>query len=342
MHVRLINPQQVIDLLPMSTCVELMDQAMRAASRRDAVMPLRAKMDMPGGGILGWMPGALTAGGEAAVGAGGEAAVGTPDVFGMKLVAVFPQNFAAGMHSHHGVVVLFEPEHGRPYAVVDASEITAIRTAAASALATRVLAREDARALTIMGYGAQGRQHLEAMLCVRPFTDIRVWGRDLERAQAFAAKWGARFGVEIRAVADARESVDGAHVICTVSASPNPILLGDWLVPGQHINAVGTSFPGIRELDTEAIVRSRLFVDLREGAIGQAGEFQMARDEGAIDENHILGEIGEVLLGTVEGRTGPDQITTYKSLGLVVQDLASAYHVWKEAESSGVGVTSEF
>jgi len=326
MDVRVISPQQVTQLLPMSECIELMAGAMRAASTRDAVMPLRHKMDLPGGGMLGWMPGAL----------------GSPDVFGMKLVSVFPENFAAGMHSHHGVVVLFEREHGRPFAVVDASEITAIRTAATSALATRLMAREDASTLTIMGYGAQGRQHLESMLCVRDFTSVRVWGRHAERSEAFAARWGARFGVDVRAVEDARSAVAGADVICTVTASPTPIVLGEWLEPGQHINAVGTSFPGIRELDTEAVVRSRLFVDLREGAIAQAGEFQMARDEGAIDESHILGEVGEVALGTVEGRTGSDDITLYKSLGLVVQDLASAYHVWRKAEDQGIGVTAEF
>ena len=326
MNVRVINPRQVIDLLPMSECIEVMDGAMRAASNRDAVMPLRHKMDVPGGGMLGWMPGAL----------------GAPDVFGMKLVSVFPQNFAAGMHSHHGVVVLFEREHGRPFAVVDASEITAIRTAAASALATRLLARQDASTLAILGYGAQGRQHLESMLCVRDFTDVRVWGRHADRSEAFAAEWGPRFGVDIRVAGDAGSAVAGADVVCTTTASPTPIVLGEWLEPGQHINAVGTSFPGIRELDTEAVVRSRMFVDLREGAIAQAGEFQMARDEGAIDESHILGEIGEVALGSVEGRTGPDDITLYKSLGLVVQDLASAHHVWRKAAERGVGVAAKF
>ena len=326
MDLRVIGAQEVIDLLPMSECIELMDGAMRAASARDAVMPLRNKMQLPGGGMLGWMPGAL----------------GSPDVFGMKLVSVFPANFAAGMHSHHGVVVLFETGRGRPFAVVDASEITAIRTAATSALATRLLAREDTSVLTIMGYGAQGRQHLEAMLCVRDFAEVRVWGRHLDKSRAFAAEWGSRFGVDIRPIDDASTAVAGADVICTVTASPTPIVLGDWLVPGQHINAVGTSFPGIRELDSAAVARSRMFVDLREGAIAQAGEFQMARDEGAIDEGHILGEIGEVALGQVAGRTHPDDVTLYKSLGLVVQDLASAHHVYQKGQDQGIGVTVAF
>jgi len=326
MQLRVISADQVIELLPMAECIELMDGAMRAASSGAAVMPLRAKMDLPAEGMLGWMPGYMA----------------EPEVFGMKLVAVFEKNFAVGMHSHNGVVVLFESEHGRPVAVVDAAEITAIRTAAASALATRLLAREDASTLTIMGYGAQGRQHLESMLCVRAFADIRIWGRNAERAQAFADQMGPRFGVEIQAVKDAREAVSGSDVICTVTGAPEPILQGEWLVAGQHINAVGTSFPGRRELDTNAVVRSRMFVDLREGAIAQAGEFQMARDEGAIDASHILGEIGEVALGTVRGRTSPEEITLYKSLGLVVQDLAAAHYVARQASERNIGVAVDF
>jgi ornithine cyclodeaminase/alanine dehydrogenase-like protein (mu-crystallin family) len=326
MKLRVINPEQVIELLPMAECIEVVDAAMRCAADREAQMPLRSKMALPREGLLGWMPGYMA----------------DPEVFGVKLVGVFPGNFALGMHSHHGVVVLFETEHGRPFAIVDASEITAIRTAAASAMATRLLARDDASTLTIMGYGAQGRQHLESMLCVRRFDDIRIWGRDVSTAGAFAEEQGKRFGVSIRPVQSARQSVEGADVICTVTASPEPVLFGDWLEPGQHINAVGTSFPGIRELDGPAVARSRLFVDLREGALAQAGEFQMARDEGLIDDDHILAEVGEVALGRVEGRTGRDDITLYKSLGLVVQDLASAYHVYRKAEEQDVGVTSDF
>ena len=326
MELRVINPQQVIELLPMAECIEVIDAAMRCASSGGAQTPLRTKLDLSTGGLLGWMPGSMS----------------SPNVFGMKLVGVFAENFALGMHSHNGVVVLFESEHGRPFAVVDASEITAIRTAAASAIATRLLARSDASTLTIMGYGAQGRQHLDAMLCVREFDDVRIWGRDLAKSTAFAEEHGPRVGVEICPVKGARAAIEGADVICTVTGSPTPILLGDWLEPGQHINAVGTSFPGIRELDTEAVVRSRMFVDLREGALAQAGEFQMARDEGAIDASHILGEIGEVALGTAVGRTTAEDITLYKSLGLVVQDLASAHHVWRKATEQGVGVTTEF
>jgi ornithine cyclodeaminase len=330
MQLRILSAQDVIALLPMAECIELMDRAMRAASSGQAVMPLRQKMDLPEAGMLGWMPGQLAASGD------------DEAVFGMKLVSVFEQNFALGMHSHNGVVVLFESEHGRPFAVVDASEVTAIRTAAASALATRLLARADASTLTIMGYGAQGRQHLESMLCVRDFTSVRLWGRDMGRAAAFADEFGPRFGVTVEPVADAREAVAGADVICTVTGAAAPIVLGDWLEPGQHVNAVGTSFPGRRELDGPAVARSRFFVDYAEGARAQAGEFQMARDEGAIGDDHILGEIGQVALGAVVGRRDPSDITMYKSLGLVVQDLVSAQHVGQRAAAADVGVVVDF
>lgn len=328
-QLRVLGAADVIALLPMRECIDLMDGAMRAASSGRAILPLRAKMDLPETGMLGWMPGQLD---DSRSGA----------VFGMKLVSVFEQNFAAGMHSHNGVVVLFESEHGLPYAVVDAAEITAIRTAAASALATRLLAREDTEILTIMGYGAQGRQHLESMLCVRDFAEVRIWGRDMERASRFAGEVGPRFDTRVTPVADARDAVAGADVICTVSGAPEPIVHGDWLEPGQHINAVGTSFPGRRELDGAAVSRSRLFVDYEVGARAQAGEFQMALEEGAIGENHILGEIGKVALGEVTGRTTPEDITMYKSLGLIVQDLAAAQYVVRQAAVGGRGTTTQF
>lgn len=327
MELRVVNPAEVIELLPMAECIDVVDAAMQRCAQRQALTPLRTKVDLAEPGhLLGMMPGALD----------------DPPCFGMKLIGYYPNNFTRGLHSHNGVVVLFETETGRPYAIVDASEITAIRTAAASAMATRLLSREASRTLTIMGYGAQGRQHLESMLCVRDFEQIRIWGRDEGRARDFAQRYGEQFGVTIEPVMDAREAVAGADIICTVTASPTPIVLGDWLEPGQHHNAVGTSFPGIREFDGAAVARSRLFVDLREGALAQAGEFQMARDEGLFDDSHILGEIGEVSLGAVAGRTGDDDITMYKSLGLIVQDLAAAHHVYLKAVEQGVGVTTEF
>lgn len=326
MQLRVLGARDVIELLPMGECIEVLDGAMRRAAERDAKMPLRAELRLPDEGHFGWMPGYL----------------GEPKVFGAKLIGYFEKNFEHGMHSHNGVVVLFEAEHGRPFAVVDAAEITAIRTAAASALATRALAVEETSTLAILGYGTQGRRHLESMLEVRDFETIRIWGRRLDRAEEFAAEQGRRHGVKIEPAESARAACEGAEVICTVTASPTPIVLGEWMEPGQHVNAVGTSVPGIREIDGPGVARARLFVDLREGAMAQAGEFQMAREEGLIDDSHILGEIGEVLNGTVEGRVSGDDITLYKSLGLVVQDLAAAQFVYDLACETGVGVVTDF
>ncbi len=326
MELRIIGANQVIELLSMQACIDVVEHAMQRASEGDAIMPLRHAISLPQNGKFGWMPGYL----------------GDPSVCGAKLVGVFEKNFDLGMHSHNGVVVLFETENGRPFAIVDASEITAIRTAAASAMATRLLSRPESTCLAILGYGAQARQHLSAMLCVREFTQVRVWGRDPIKAKSFCDEHANDYDISIEAADTAHAAIDGADVICTVTGSPVPILHGEWIVPGQHINAVGTSFPGIRELDGPAVARSRLFVDLREGALAQAGEFQMARDEGLIDDNHILGEIGEVSLGHIKGRVTPDDVTLYKSLGLVVQDLAAAHYVYKKAVAQGVGLTSEF
>ena len=326
MELRIIGADQVIELLPMQECIDVVDHAMQRASEGEAIMPLRAAIKLPKDGKFGWMPGYL----------------GDPSVFGAKLVGVFERNFDLGMHSHNGVVVLFETEYGRPFAIIDAAEITAIRTAAASAMATRLLAHPESTCLAILGYGAQATRHLDAMLCVRDFTQVRVWGRDPVKTRKFCTEQIIRYEMPIEPAETVRAAIDGADVICTVTGSPTPIVLGDWITPGQHINAVGTSFPGVRELDGTAVARSRLFVDLREGALAQAGEFQMARDEGLIDDNHIIGEIGQVALGQVEGRLAPDDITLYKSLGLVVQDLAAAHHIYEKAVTRGVGVTTPF
>ncbi len=326
MELRIIGADQVIKLLPMHECIDVVDHAMQRAAERNAIMPLRAGIKLPKGGKLSWMPGCMD----------------SPSVFGAKLIGVFDRNFDFGLHSHNGVVVLFETEHGRPFAIIDAAEITAIRTAAASAMATRLLARDESTSLAILGYGAQAVRHLDAMLCVRDFTQVRVWGRDPAKTLKFCAEQAARYDLPIHAVDTARAAIEGADVICTVTGSPRPIIHGDWLTPGQHINAVGTSVPGIRELDGVAVARSRLFVDLLEGALAQAGEFQMSKDEGLIDDNHILGEIGQVALGQIEGRLIADDITLYKSLGLVVQDLAAAHHIYEKAVKQDVGVTTPF
>jgi len=256
---------------------------------------------------------------------------------GAKIVSVMPKNYGTKYDSHQGVVLLFENEHGGLLAMVDASEITAIRTAAVSAVATRLLARPDASDLAIIGSGVQGASHLEAMLLARPIDRIRIWSKTGSRSQLFSEREGAKFTRHIEVMPSIEAAVDGADIICTTTMAPQPILKGDWLAPGVHINAVGSSIKSTRELDTAAVVKSRLFVDRRESTLNEAGDFLFPKAEGAINDDHIQGELGEILLGQIEGRKTVEEITLFKSLGLGVEDIASAFHIYEKAQLSGTG-----
>jgi ornithine cyclodeaminase len=310
----------------MKECVDVMAEALRTTSRGDAVLPLRSMVWLPDrSGLLGLMP----------------AYLGSPRALGLKVVSVMPGNHGTEYDSHQGVVLLFDVENGALLAVIDATSITAIRTAAVSGAATRLLAREDARDLAILGSGVQARTHLEAMHAVRPLSRVRVWSRDPARAGAFAEAESRRSPCPIEAVQDARAAVSGADLICTTTASREPVLQGDWIAPGAHINAVGACFAAWRELDTRAVVRSRLYVDLRESALHEAGDFLIPKAEGAIGEDHIAGELGEALLGTVPGRRSPEEITLFKSLGIAVEDLAAAHTIYRTALERGAGTALE-
>lgn len=300
---------------------------MIAVSERRVVLPLRSVMVMPGElGMMGNMPGYLA----------------DPECFGVKLVSLIPRNKPPQYSSHLGLVLLFEAEHGRPVALLDAAEITAIRTAAASGLATRLLARPDAGDLALLGAGEQAQSHLTAMLAVRNLRRIRVWARDRDKAAAFARHEGERHGISIEVSDCVREAVTGADIICTLTKAREPILLGDWLAAGAHLNVVGSSIAATAEIDTPAVVRSRFFVDYRESTLNEGGEYLRALKAGAITPQHILGEIGEVANGSKIGRRSPDDITLYKSLGIAPQDLASAHHVLQKARAAGVGQVIEF
>ncbi len=253
---------------------------------------------------------------------------------------LFPGNPAAGLSSHLGLVLLFEPRHGLPVALLDAAELTAIRTAAVSGLATRLLAREDAGDLAILGSGEQAHSHLEAMLAVRPIRRVRVWSRTAAHAAAFAEQ-GAAHGVAIETAPTAQAAVEGADLICTVTGSPEPILRGDWISPGAHLNAVGASRITAAEIDTVAVAKSRFFVDFRGSAEHEAGELRRAIDAGAVTEAHVVAEIGEVANGTVIGRASASDITVFKSLGVSPEDLAAAHFVLQRAEADGIGQVVE-
>lgn len=307
----------------MSDCIEVMAGALSALDRGAAVNPLRSALFLPDrSGLLGMMP----------------AYLGEPPALGIKAVTVFPGNHDTGLDSHQGVVLLFEPAQGRLLAVVDASEITAIRTAAVSGLATRLLARERAGDLAILGSGVQARTHLEAMAAVRTLRRVRVWSRHKEHAERFAQTGP---GARIEVADTAREAVEGADLICTTTSSSTPVLEGEWLAPGAHVNAVGSSIAAARELDTAAIARARLFVDRRESTLNEAGDFLIPKREGAVTDAAIVAELGELLAGA-DGRLSGTEVTIFKSLGLGVEDLAAAEYVYQQATRGGAGEVVEF
>jgi ornithine cyclodeaminase len=326
MPVRILTGHDVARLLPMEACIAAMEDVLTSLARGQAIQPLRTILRLPEGkGAFGVMPGQVS----------------KPDCFGLKVITVFPGNEGTRYDSHQGAVLLFEPQYGTLVAIMDAASVTAIRTAAVSGVATRLLAREDARDLAILGSGVQARTHLEAVRAVRPLQRVRVWSRSAANARAFAEWAEQRFGQAVEPIETARDAVAGADIICTVTSARVPVLSGDWLAPGSHVNAVGSSNPVARELDADAVRRSRMFVDRRESALAEAGDFLLARQEGAVTDDHILGEIGELLVGTRKGRETNAEITLFKSLGLAVEDVASAHVVWNEAERRNAGTLVE-
>jgi len=260
---------------------------------------------------------------------------------GVKVIAAFPKNYDTEYDAHQGVVLLFDTDRGLLRAIVDGTAVTAIRTAAVSGVATKLLAQEDAGALAIIGAGTQARAHLEAMLLVREIHRVRVHSRTWESAYQFAERESHRHRIEIEVKETAQEAVDGADIICTVTTAKEPVVKGEWIAAGAHINAVGAFTPTTRELDTDAVVKSRFYVDRRESTLNEAGEFLIPKNEGMIDDDHIVGEIGEILLGKVQGRTSPGEITMFKSLGIAIEDLASAHYIFNKAQEKNLGTWVE-
>jgi ornithine cyclodeaminase len=315
-------------LLPMAECIELMAAALKDLAAGRAHQPLRMIVRPPEAeGLLGVMP-AYRGGDESA--------------YGLKAICVFPGNVELGMDAHQGSVMLFSGETGQLQALMNASAVTAIRTAAVSGVAARLLSREDASDLAIVGAGVQARTHLEAMAAVRRVRRVRVASRRVERARAFAAEMAPRYAFPIEATENPEDAVRGADLIVTATSSAEPVLVREWISPGAHLNVVGASLPTRREVDGATVAAARLFVDRRESAINEAGDYRLALEEGAIGPDHIRAELGEVLLGSAPGRTSGDEITLFKSLGLAVEDLASASHVYRRAQESGVGTWVEF
>jgi ornithine cyclodeaminase/alanine dehydrogenase-like protein (mu-crystallin family) len=308
----MIEQEEIARRLTYEACIPLVREAMISFSSGQTRQLLRSIIPLARGHLFGVMPGAL----------GEEAA------FGAKLISVYPENFSRGRQSHQGLVVLFEPASGEPACILHAGEITAIRTAAASAAATAALARPEAHRLAILGYGEQAATHARALTRVRHITAIGVWGRSPERAAAFCGRMQAELGLPVTSARDPEALVSEADIVCTVTASQEPVLKGAWVRPGTHVNVVGSGVAGPVEIDTQLVVRSRFIVDSREGVLKQGAEFLRAKAAGAIDDSHIVAEIGEVYAGMTPGRKSASDITIYKSLGHVVQDLACAWALY--------------
>ena len=328
MKTLVLNHDQVTQLLPMLECIEVMQEALSALARGEADQPLRTIFRADGvRGVMAMMPSFRHS--------------KTP-VFGLKAICVFPDNAAIGKDAHQGGVLLFSGQTGELLALVNASAITAIRTAAVSAVATRALARKDADQLTIIGAGVQARSHLEAMACVRPIKKARIVAQRLEKAQAFAIELQPKFAFPIAAMQTAEEAVRGVNLIVTATTAREPVIKRQWISPGAHINAVGTFSPKARELDTATMGAASLFVDRRESALNEAGDYILAAAEGAIGPDHIRADLGEVLIGSHPGRTSDDEITVFKSLGLAIEDLAASEYVYRKASQQSGGTWVDF
>jgi ornithine cyclodeaminase len=326
--VRFYGPEEVRALLDYDGCIAAVRDAMADFSADGKPQPLRTIFEIAPARFFGVMPGAMSA----------------PHGFGAKVLSVFADPAQPGRAAHRGVVVLFDRESGHLACIADAGEVTEIRTAAASAVATDALARRDAKTLAIFGYGAQAASHIRALARIRPLEQILVWGRSTERAVRFVEQMQREVAVRLRAVEEAHEAASAADIICTVTGSPIPVLLGEWVRPGTHVNAVGSSRAGPAEIDHELVRASRYIVDSRRSALAAAAEFLLAKEAGLIDDSHIVAEIGEVLLGRVPGRRSPEEITVYKSLGHIVQDLAAVSYLhdrMHDVVPTGVALTPE-
>lgn len=306
--VRIFGAGDVWEHLSYEACITAMRDAMVAFSEGRAPGVPRTFLDLARGNMFGAMAGSL----------------GEGDVFGAKLISLFPGNVRHGKPSHLGLVALFDPVDGSLSSLIDAAVLTAIRTASASAAATDALARPGARTLAVLGYGEQAETHIHAILAVRPIESIRVWGRDPERCARFADRIAAACAVPCAPAPDVARAVAGVDIVCTTTAAVEPILHGRWIAPGTHINVVGFAGSDAAEIDADLVLRARYIADSRASVLAEAGEFRSLLRNDTITDAHIVAEIGDVYSGRAAGRRCDDDITLYRSLGHIVQDLAAA------------------
>ena len=313
-----LDENDVYHYLTMSVCIDLMADVQTAISRGEITLPLRHALPLSDNNdVLLLMPGEIP----------------EHKVFGAKLISLFPANSSKGRPAIQGGILLFDSTTGSAIALVEAASITAIRTAAASGAATNVLARADARRLAILGCGVQAATHLQAMLEVRPIEEVRIWGRNFEKAKAFVANHSTFTGTTLSASPTAEKAVADADIVCTVTGAHKPILESAWLAPGVHLNLVGAHSATTREVDGETLRGSKIYTEVDEFAWAEAGDILLAMQEGAIDHSNVIGEIGEVIDGKLPGRMNAADTTVYKNLGNTAQDLAAAFYVYNRSRS---------
>ena len=322
MSLLVVNDREARELLDLESCIEAMAGVLAALQRGELSMPLRFVFRPRGtDSLMGFMPAHRS---------------GADSVFSLKEIAIVPANSARGLDPHQGGVILHDGETGALQALINASAVTEIRTAAVSALATRLLARPGSKAVAILGAGVQGRSHIEAMRAVLDGPEIRIWSRGSERAATLAKETG------VALAATAAEACAGADVVCACTSARDPILSLDMLAPGAHVNAVGSSIPTTRELTSELVAAASLFVDRRESTLNESGDYLFAVEEAGIGAEHIVAELGELLEGVHPGRRSDDELTVFKSLGIAVEDLAAAELIVRRARERGIGLEIDF
>ena len=306
---KIVQAEEVRQRLTMPECIALMRTSLRELEAGTYTQPLRSIALLPGGEKFGFMPAYLG------------------DCFGAKVLSAFPQNAGTEYPSHIGYVLLFESTHGSFLGMADASVITEIRTGAVSGVATDLLARPDAHRLAIIGAGAQGRSHLAAMAAVRDIRSVAVYDQNAQAARRYCEEMAAQFGILVTAADSAREAVEGADIVCTVTPSREPYLEADWIAPGTHINAVGAFTPTTREVTSALVAKAKLYADQVEAMRKECGEYLVPLQEGLIGPDHIVGSLGDVLLGRAPGRSSEEEITLFDALGLAVEDVACAKYL---------------
>lgn len=328
MKVRVITTELIDQLSDQQSLYNWVKEALTETARGNAVLPLRQALQIdPAVGAIGMMPGYLASAKSA----------------GVKLVSLVPPERRKGS-SHLGLMVLYDEDGLLPIALLDGSRITAIRTAAASAVATDALARENSKVLTILGTGEQAESHAIALASIRGFDTIQIWGRSEDKAQALATRLSDELpsGISITAANNLAAAISNADVICTVTGASEPVLAGDLVSPGTHVNLVGSSHAGACETDTALLLKSRVFLDFEGSAKAQAGEILKAVSDKDYQWNEVIGEIGQVLDGSLDGRLSNQDVTVYKSLGIAAQDIITARKIFDKAVAANLGQVIEF